>query len=95
MAPDSFIVQLVGSLILALLTGTWTPIPPDAISPQLPAPVVFSAQWHPLDIDGTQVDQIIVLQDGSARLGATSSIVSPARGSSAAPAATVAGAPGG
>ena len=81
MSPDAIIVQFVGSLILALLTGTWTPIPPDAIARDLPAPVAFTAQWHPLGLEGNRVNEVIVLGDGSTRLGATSSIVSPARGS--------------
>ena len=83
MSPDAIIVQFVGSLILALLTGTATPLPPDSISMALPAPVTFAAQWHPLGRDGNEVDSIIVLGDGSTRLGATSSIVSPARAAAA------------
>lgn len=95
MAPDSLIVRLVGSLILALLTGTWQPLPPDSISVDLPAPVSFSAQWHPLGQDGNEVDQIIVLGDGSTRLGVTSSIVSPVRGSRTGSDEALAGAAGG
>ena len=79
MSPDAIIVQFVGSLILALLTGTASPLPPDSISSPLPAPITFAAQWHPLQEDGNAVDAIIVLGDGSTRLGATSSIVSPTR----------------
>ena len=81
MSPDAIIVQFVGSLILALLTGTATPLPADSVTSALPAPITFAAQWHPLHQAGNQVDSIIVLGDGSTRLGATSSIVSPAGGS--------------
>ena len=77
MSPDSIIVQFVGSLILALLTGTWNPVPADSISPNLPAPVSFSAQWEPPTAYGYQVNELIVLTDGSTRLSGTSSIVSP------------------
>ena len=84
MSPDTIIVRFVGALILALLTGTWTPIPADRISPDLPAPVTFSAEWRPASVSGTQVDQLLVLGDGSTRLGATSSIVSPRRSASSA-----------
>ena len=82
MSPDTIIVRFVGALILALLTGTWTPIPADRISPDLPASVSFSAEWQPASASGTEVDQLIVLGDGSTRLGATSSIVSPRRSES-------------
>ena len=81
MSPDSIIVQFVGSLILALLTGTTAPLPPDSISADLPARVTFSAAWHAATGTATEVDQIIVLEDGSTRLGATSSIVSPTKSS--------------
>ena len=83
MSPDAIIVQFVGSLILALLTGTATPLPPDSISTALPAPVTFAAQWHPLGREGNEVDSIIVLGDGSTRIAATSSIVSPSRAAAA------------
>ena len=79
MSPDAIIVQFVGSLILALLTGTAQPLPPDSITSPLPAPITFAAQWHPLHRDGNEIDSIVVLRDGSTRLAATSSIVSPAR----------------
>ena len=81
MSPDTIIVQFVGSLILALLTGTATPLPPDSVSSPLPAPITFATQWHPLHQAGNQVDAIIVLGDGTTRLAATSSIVSPGGGS--------------
>lgn len=80
MPAVSIMVEFVGSLLLALLTGTWTPLPADRIAVDLPAPVAFSAEWHPLDDLGNRVNTLIVLEDGSTRLGGTSSIVSPRRG---------------
>ena len=79
MSAESIIVQFFGSLALALTTGTWNPLPADRISDQLPAPVSFSAEWHPAAADGDRSATIIVLDDGTTRLGATSSLVSPRR----------------
>lgn len=74
----SIIAEFVGSLLLALLTGTWNPLPADRISDVLPAPVAFTAEWHPGASDHRS-NSLIVLDDGSTRLGGTSSIVSPRR----------------
>ena len=80
MAPDSIIVQFVGSLLLALLTGSPTPLSADRlVSADLPAPVVFAAAWPGPGATGDRVDQLIVLDDGSVRIGGTSSIMSPPR----------------
>ena len=75
------IAQFIGSLLLALLTGSWSPLPADRLSEGLPAPVVFAAEWHAVAEPGNRVNTIIVLQDGTMRIGGTSSIVSPARSS--------------
>ena len=79
MSPDSMIVQFIGSLLLALLTGSWSALPADRLPEHLPTPVAFAAEWHPAHDPGNRLNTIIVLQDGATRFGATSSIVSPAR----------------
>lgn len=79
MAPDSIIVQWVGSLLLALLTGSWTTIPTDQVTVDQATPIVFAAQWPVPGVAGHRVDRIDLAADGVARLGGTSSIVSPRR----------------
>lgn len=73
MAADSIIVQFVGSLLLALLTGSWTALPPDEFSPQ-EAPIVFAAQWPVTGVAGMRTDHVELLADGAIHLGAVSSI---------------------
>lgn len=77
----SIIAEFVGSLLLALLTGTWNPLPADRVADVLPAPVAFTAEWHPGGAVEHRSNMLIVLDDGSTRLGGTSSIVSPHRAS--------------
>ena len=76
--PDPTLAQLIGSLILALLTGTWQPAPADLVA-TASQPVQFSALWHPLDRPGNERDLIIISADGTILGGATSSAVSPAK----------------
>lgn len=84
MAADSIIVQFVGSLLMALLTGSPVPLSADRLaSADLPAPVVFAAEWPVPGATGHRIDQLIVLDDGSVRTGGTSSIVSAGRGADA------------
>jgi hypothetical protein len=74
--PDPNFAQLILSLLLALLTGTWQPAPAD-LTATAAQPVAFSAVWHPLGQPGNEQDLYIVAGDGSVLAGATSSAVSP------------------
>ena len=76
--PDLNLIHLIGSLILALLTGTWQPAP-AALTAVAPQPVVFSGWWQPLDRLGTERDLVVVGADGTLLGGATSSAVSSPR----------------
>lgn len=80
MAPDSIIVQWVGSLLLALLTGSWTTIPADQVTVDQATPIVLAAQWPVPGVSGHRVDRIYLHANGVAHFGGTSSIVSPRRG---------------
>lgn len=75
MADPNF-VHLIGSLILALVTGTSQPAPVD-LTAYVAQPVQFSAYWHPLDRAGNEQDLLIIGADGRVLAGATSSAVSP------------------
>ena len=67
--------EFIGTLILALLTGTWQPAPPERISLELPAAVTFSARWHPNVTGGDATFSILVLEDGSTGMSAVSSLI--------------------
>ncbi len=73
---DPMLVQLIASLILALLSGTWQPAPAD-LTVTAPQPVQFSAVWHPADQPGNEQDLVVIGADGKILGGATSSAVSP------------------
>ena len=75
---DPNLVHLIGSLLLALITGTWQPAPVD-LAGMAPPPVQCTATWHPLDLVGNEQDVIVIGGDGRVLVGATSSAVSPAR----------------
>lgn len=80
MGSESIIVQFFGSLVLALLTGSWQPIgAPEVSQMDLPGPVVFAATWPERNWVGDRTNTFLLLADGTARAGAVSSIVSPAR----------------
>jgi hypothetical protein len=75
---DPGIAQLIGSLILALLTGTWQPAPAD-LTAAATQRVAFSGWWHPLDRPGNQHNLLVIGGDGIVLAGSTSSAVSPSR----------------
>jgi hypothetical protein len=75
--PDPTLAQLIASLLLALLTGTWQPAPADVVAATQPQPVQFSATWHPLGQPGNEQDLYVVGADGTTYAGGTSSAVSP------------------
>lgn len=75
---DPSIAHLIGSLILALLTGTWQPAPADLTAVVVPR-VAFGGWWHPLERPGNQQYLLVVGGDGIILAGATSSAVSPPR----------------
>lgn len=77
--PDPNFAHLIGSLILALLTGAWQPAPADIVAATQPQPVQFSAWWHPQGRPGNEQDLYLVTADGTVHAGATSSAVSPPR----------------
>lgn len=76
--PDADFAHLIGTLILALLTGTWQPAP-SHLTVVGPQPVQFSAWWHPLDRPGNERDLVVVGVNGNVLAGGTSSAVSPPR----------------
>ena len=75
---DPFFVHLIGSLLLAIFTGTWQPAPATLVV-AAPQPIAFSAWWQPLDRPGNEQDLIVIGVDGQVLGGATSSAVSPAK----------------
>jgi hypothetical protein len=76
--PDPSIAQLIGSMLLALLTGTWQPAPVDLLM-TAPQPVQFSGWWHPVGQPGSEMDLIVIGADGAVLGGASSSAVSSPR----------------
>ena len=75
--PDPLLARLIGSLILALITGTAHPAP-ATMTVTAPQPVQFSASWTPLNRPGNEQDVVVIGADGRLLGGATSSAVSPA-----------------
>jgi hypothetical protein len=75
---DPTLAHLIASLLLALITGTWQPVPAEFTRGAV-EPVQFTASWHPLDLAGNEQDVIVIGADGNVFAGATSSAVSPAR----------------